>query len=206
MSTVCCGCRIVAVGLKATRKTSSSPLLMPPCTPPERFVTVRTRPSRFSKASLCSDPLSRVPAKPLPISKPFVAGSESIAFARSASSRSNTGSPSPGGTPRTRHSITPPTESPSLRTALMRSIIAAAVAGCGQRTAVASTSARVGNFSSAATGAMMSCTCVTNARVSTPPASARIFFAMAPAATRPIVSRAELRPPPRWSRTPYLAW
>ena len=32
-------CEIVAVGLKATRKTMSSPLLMPPCTPPERLLT-----------------------------------------------------------------------------------------------------------------------------------------------------------------------
>ena len=30
------------------------------------------------------------------------------------------------------------------------------------------------------------------------------FFAIAPAATRPIVSRAELLPPPRASRKPYF--
>ncbi len=47
------GRRMVAVGLKATRKQISSPLLMPPCTPPLRLVGVRTRPSRFSKRSLC---------------------------------------------------------------------------------------------------------------------------------------------------------
>ena len=35
---------------------------------------------------------------------------------------------------------------------------------------------------------------------------ARNFRAMAPAATRMAVSRAEARPPPRWSRTPYFAW
>ena len=33
-----------------------------------------------------------------------------------------------------------------------------------------------------------------------------IFLPRAPAATRPMVSRAELRPPPRWSRRPYLLW
>ena len=54
----------------------------------------------------------RVPAKPLPISKPFDAGSESSACARSASSLSKTGSPRPGGTPRATHSTTPPSESP----------------------------------------------------------------------------------------------
>ena len=33
----------------------------------------------------------------------------------------------------------------------------------------------------------------------------RTFRATAPAATRATVSRAEARPPPRWSRMPYLA-
>ena len=37
-STVCCAEAIVAVGLNATRTTIGSPLLMPPCTPPERLV------------------------------------------------------------------------------------------------------------------------------------------------------------------------
>ena len=47
-------------------------------------------------------------------------------------------------------------------------------------------------------------TCATHARTVTPcrPASQR--FAITPAATRIVVSRAELRPPPRGSRTPYL--
>ncbi len=141
----------------------------------------------------------REPAKPLPISKPLVAGSESIALARSASSRSNTGSPSPAGTPRTRHSITPPTESPSERTDLMRSIIFCAVSGCGQRTALASTSASVGNAARASAGIARSWIWVTKARTisgCSGVASVSSFFAMAPAATRPIVSRAELRPPP----------
>ena len=43
-STVCCGRRIVAVGLNAARTTIASPFEMPPCTPPERLVRVRTRP------------------------------------------------------------------------------------------------------------------------------------------------------------------
>ena len=178
-----------------------------------RFVAVRTRPSRDSNTSLCSLPRIRAPATPRPSSKPLVAGSESIALARSASRRSNTGSPSPAGTPRTRHSITPPTESPALRTALMRSIIFSAVARCGHRTAVASTSASVGNALKAPAGTTRSCTSVRKARISRPPGaapvarpSAKIFFAIAPAATRPTVSRAELRPPPRWSRTPNFVW
>ena len=39
------GERIVAVGLKARRTTTASPFVMPPCTPPERLLDVRGRPS-----------------------------------------------------------------------------------------------------------------------------------------------------------------
>ena len=74
-STVCCACEIVAVGLNATRTTTSSPLLIPPWTPPERLAAVRGRPSGpGTNGSLCSMPVMRVPAKPLPISKPFDGG------------------------------------------------------------------------------------------------------------------------------------
>ena len=77
----------------------ASPLLIPPCTPPERFAAVRGRPSGpGTNGSLCSMPVMRVPAKPLPISKPFDAGSDISARARSASSLSKTGSPRPAGT------------------------------------------------------------------------------------------------------------
>ncbi len=44
-----------------------------------------------------------------------------------------------------------------------------------------------------------------NARISTPP-QGQHFLWIAPAATRPIVSRAEDPPPPRWSRMPNLAY
>ena len=121
--TVSCEVMMVAVGLKATRKRMCSPLEMPPCTPPERLLVVRTLPSTMRKGSLCSRPVSSVPAKPEPISKPLVAGMESMALARSASSLSKIGSPRPGGQLRMTHSITPPTELPSARMALMRSII-----------------------------------------------------------------------------------
>lgn len=63
--------------------------------------------------SLCSEPFIWVPEKPLPISKPLVAGMESMALAKLASRRSKTGSPRPGGTLRMRHRMTPPRESPS---------------------------------------------------------------------------------------------
>ena len=42
--------------------------------------------------------------------------------------------------------------------------------------------------------------------VRTPKLSRKIFFAMAPAATLPMVSRALLRPPPCQFRIPYLVW
>ena len=81
-------------------------------------------------------PVMRVPAKPLPISKPFEAGSDISARARSASSLSKTGSPSPAGTPRATHSTTPPSESPRLRAASICAAISAAAAGSGQRTGI----------------------------------------------------------------------
>ena len=123
-STVCCSLRIVAVGLNATRITIGSPLLMPPWMPPELLVAVCSRPSLVgTKASLCSLPLSRVPLKPDPISKPLVAGRDITALARSASSLSKTGMPKPAAGLRTTHSITPPQESPSRPIDSIRSTI-----------------------------------------------------------------------------------
>ena len=52
--------------------------------------------------------------------------------------------------------------------------------------------------------ATTSFTCDTYARISVPAICLRIFLAMAPAATRPIVSRADERPPPAMARTPYF--
>ena len=60
-STVCWGFMIVAVGLKATLKKISSPLLIPPWIPPERLVAVPMRPSFGTNASLCSEPLRQRP-------------------------------------------------------------------------------------------------------------------------------------------------
>ena len=48
------------------------------------------------------------------------------------------------------------------------------------------------------------CSWLTQARTVTPKRSRSHFLAMTPAATRIVVSRAELRPPPRGSRMPYF--
>ena len=56
-------------------------------------------------------PVLSAAAKPSPISKPLTAPIDITAFARLASSFSNTGSPTPGIIPVTTHSIIPPTES-----------------------------------------------------------------------------------------------
>ena len=155
--------------------------------------------------SLWREPNIRVPANPLPISKPFDAGMESIALPKSASNLSKTGLPSPAGSPSILHRITPPTESPPLRAFLTSSIILSAVGLCGQRIGVASISASVGVWTMA--GIEIRFTLSTHAVIFTPSPKKRfkIFFAIAPAATRPIVSRAELLPPPRGSRKPNLA-
>ena len=80
--TVFCSEEIVAVGLKATRNTMSAPLLMPPCTPPEWLVVVVGPSGPATNGSLCSLPVIIDEANPLPISKPFVAGSDSMPLAR----------------------------------------------------------------------------------------------------------------------------
>ena len=85
----------------------------------------------------------------------------------------------------------------------MASTIMSAAAGSGQRVGPASTSARVTAAGSAA--ASMSCTDCTHPSTSTPAAACSSLRAMAAAATRPTVSRAEARPPPVQSRKPYLA-
>ena len=99
----------------------SSPLLMPPWTPPLRFVLVPSLPSGFlMKASLWTEPANSVPLKPEPISKPLVAGIESMACASLASSLSNTGSPRPTGERRITQVTVPPIESALDLASMMR--------------------------------------------------------------------------------------
>ncbi len=144
-----------------------------------------------------------MPAKPEPISNPLLAGSDMTAFARSASSRSKTGSPHPTGQFRIAQVTVPPSELPSFRACSTAAIICAATAGSGQRIGVASTCGRVTAFGSHS--ATIVRTFDTQETISTFQRVARSFRAMAPAATRPAVSRALVRPPPRQSRMPYLA-
>jgi chorismate synthase len=72
--------------------------------------------------------------KPLPISKPFTAFIDNIAFPKSACNLSKTGSPSPIGTFCKTQVIVPPIVSPSFLISLILVSILAAVASSGQRT------------------------------------------------------------------------
>eukprot|EP00967_Tisochrysis_lutea_P104361 scaffold158378_cov27-Tisochrysis_lutea.AAC.2 len=84
-----------------------APELIPPSVPPALLVLTvsagalgaRAAPALATNGSLCVEPRITVPPKPEPISKPLVAGSDIMACANMASSRSKTGSPSPAGTP-----------------------------------------------------------------------------------------------------------
>lgn len=99
----------------------SSPLLIPPWIPPLLLVLVPSLPSGFlMKASLCSEPAISVPLNPDPISKPLVAGMESMAWASLASSLSKTGSPSPTGQRRMTQVTLPPIESEFDLASIMR--------------------------------------------------------------------------------------
>mmetsp|Transcript_46866 Transcript_46866/g.111599 ORF Transcript_46866/g.111599 Transcript_46866/m.111599 type:complete len:314 (+) Transcript_46866:301-1242(+) len=199
---------MVAGGLNARRSTIGIPFEMPPWTPPEWLVVVTIRPSgMISNMSLWTEPRMRVPSKPEPIAKPFVAGIDIIACASFASSLSNTGSPIPIGQLRITTLTTPPMESSSARASLMQSVIFSAVSRHGHRTMCSSTWSRVMvSMLAADSGQTMSPTPETHDTISTPYFSLSHFSAMAPAATRPIVSRAEDRPPPLAARKPYFIW
>lgn len=117
------------------------------------------------------------------------------------------GSPNPAGTFLITHVTTPPTESFSFFTLSINLVMAVAVSVCGQRTVLWSTISRVmiGVVCSAKfAGACISPTELTHATICTPYRSSNHFSAIAPAATRPMVSRALARPPPELARTPYL--
>mmetsp|Transcript_28244 Transcript_28244/g.61896 ORF Transcript_28244/g.61896 Transcript_28244/m.61896 type:complete len:265 (+) Transcript_28244:561-1355(+) len=202
--TVICLLVMVDVGLNAICTTTVSPFVMPPWMPPERLVRVRTSPESSTKnSSLCWLPVMSVPSKPLPTVNPLVAGMDIIALAKSASSFANTGAPSPLGTLRITQVTTPPQLSPLTRTSSMALIIFSAASWSGHRTMLLSTSSSV-KLSRSTASVFTSLTADTKARISTPATVLRIFFATAPAATRPMVSRAEERPPPAIARTPYL--
>ena len=107
--------RILEVGLKATRATTSWPEEMPPRMPP---ALLPRNPSGVI-SSRCSVPFCRTDSKPAPISTPLAALMLIRAWAMSASRRSKTGSPQPGGTPVAVTVTSAPTESPDLRRASM---------------------------------------------------------------------------------------
>ena len=125
-STLFCVFAIEGVGLKAARKTSGIPSVTPPSSPPQLFVAVSTRPFLNTKASLFPLPRRRAAAKPAPNSAPLTAGIAKSSAARRPSSPSNSGPPSPAGRPKTAHSTTPPSESPSSFAAAIAAFIASA--------------------------------------------------------------------------------
>ena len=86
------------------------------------------------KASLCSDPGTRQPPKPDPISNALVAGMLSMACARTASSLSKHGSPSPVGLFRITHVTCPPMLSWRSRYSPMSSSMRLLAVASGQRT------------------------------------------------------------------------
>ena len=96
-------------------------------------------------------------------------------------------------------------EAEGIHTIRTSASMALAVFVSGQRIMLASTMARV-RFNPSVSGALICPTWLTQATISIPSAVFSIFSAMAPAQTRPIVSRAEARPPPEEARIPYFDW
>ena len=94
----------------------------------------------FTKKSLCSLPFILVPSKPLPISKPLVAGIDIIAWANFAYILSKQGYPIPGGTLNIAQPMVPPTESFSYLIHFTYFIMINAISGSGQRVSIISIS------------------------------------------------------------------
>mmetsp|Transcript_6484 Transcript_6484/g.19173 ORF Transcript_6484/g.19173 Transcript_6484/m.19173 type:complete len:283 (-) Transcript_6484:384-1232(-) len=211
--TVFCLMAMVEVGLKAMWRTMFSPFEMPPWMPPDLFVFVlilllpaMSSSTAVTNSSLCSLPVMVVDENPLPISKPLVAGRDIMALASSASSLSKTGDPKPQGQFLTTQVTVPPHDSLCLLMLSISLIILSEVSSCGQRTMLSSTSSTVkASWSTASSGTLTSFTLDTHAMISVPATFFSKLFAIAPAATRPIVSLALLLPPPATALTPYLA-
>jgi hypothetical protein len=86
------------------------------------------------KGSLCTEPGTSQPPKPEPISKPFVAGMESMACASMASSLSKHGSPNPIGQLRMTQVTVPPMLSWASRCCSITLVMRAEAGAEGQRT------------------------------------------------------------------------
>ena len=201
-------CRIVAVGLKATRNTMSSPLLMPPWMPPERLVACgRGRPCSM-KASLCSLPREQRAGE-------AAADLEALRRRQGQHGLGEVGLElvedrlaQPGG-----HAAHDALDHAADGIALRR-----ASPRCARSSA--SRPSRVGAAHDVGLDAAASVTVADGSivgldvvdaasrrrRTSTPGSARRSNLrATAPAATRPMVSRALARPPPCQARMPYFA-
>ena len=174
------------VGFSDTYRSISSPLEMPPIIPPELF----ERNPALAIRSLFAEPFISTTLVPAPISTAFTALTLIIAFASSASSFENTGDPTPGFRPATLTKIFAPTESCSLLRAWKKV----------SSSLIFSKSTKLNSFLTASEKdtllALISPICTTPAEMLIP-SVVKIFFAIAPPATRIAVSRALALPPPR---------
>ncbi len=143
-STESSGLRSVATGLTAARTTMASPLLMPPSTPPARFVRRPHEARAGSTSSWTALPRRARTPKPSPISTPLTAWMPMVAAASAVSRRVSHSAlePTPMGIPSTTTTKLPPMESPASMTASTSLIMAASATGSGQRSGVGSRRSR----------------------------------------------------------------
>ena len=147
-------------------------------------------------SSRCSLPRCSTTAKPSPISTPLTALIPIKAWAKSASSRSKTGSPKPTGTFSAITVSFAPIESPSFFNSRINSSNFSTALSSGQKNGLLFTLSQ--SILSIVRGAIFTSPIwLKKPRTSMPNCSRKYFFAIAPAATRIAVSRAEERPPPR---------
>ncbi|MNI53988.1 hypothetical protein D3C73_1088510 [compost metagenome] len=139
------GTMMLEVGFSARWAITACPLLIPPRMPPAWLLWKPSGviSSRFSLPRLVTT------LKPSPISTPFTALMLISACAKSASRRSNTGSPRPTGTFSATTLTLAPMESPSFFNARISSSRASSLSGSGQKNGFCSTCSQ--SFSSQTT-------------------------------------------------------
>src|SRR4051794_1565569 len=185
----------VAIGFIAARTRSASPVDMPPSVPPDRPEVRRMPSSVRTISSWAREPTSAASAKPSPTSTPLIAWIPISAPASRASSRRSqcTCDPSPGGSPCTTTSTTPPRVSPSRCAWSISACIALLASASRQRTGSASSAATSEGSGTEPVGAVAVPIATTWETTSAPTACWRNRDATAPSATRAAVSRAEAR-------------
>jgi hypothetical protein len=176
---------------------------MPPCTPPELFVVCRILPARVSNASLCCEP--RIWSPQIQSRSQNLCGRNAQHRFRQVCFELVEHGLAKSGWDAARHTLDSRRRRSRLHPESARparsSFSQRQHPGSGQHFSQRRSSSRWNGQSSQSLRGFES----RKPRVRSPLQGGQCFFCNRPAATRPIVSRADARPPPCQFRIPYLA-